>query len=216
MGASIKQSTEAIPRMSTAGRYIVNRESDPATGMESVIKTAEKMSMYPAKRVSLFAITAPIRPRLEKSAAWTPDNVTSLVVEVKITNAAVRIPRKPPASPRRNCFFILVRRCYGIIKVAVPVPNFFRCGHAYRLCCRFLPESALIQLGKQGILRNIIRRNTLFLAKPGILWTIAQFVMNRPDSPFLSGCGRFPVKKVVVYSDSVPQTSIATKIFINC
>ncbi len=39
--------------------------------------------------------------------------------------------------------------------------------------------------------------------------------MYLPANAFLSGSGRFCAKKVVVYSDSVPQMGIATKIFIN-
>jgi hypothetical protein len=39
--------------------------------------------------------------------------------------------------------------------------------------------------------------------------------MYLPANAFLTGSGRFSVKKVVVYSDSMSQMSIATKIFIN-
>jgi hypothetical protein len=87
------------------------------------MNTAEKMSMYPAKRVSLFAIAAPMSPRLENSAAWTPERVVSVVVAVRITKSAVAKPRKPPMSPTMNCFFIQVTRISGWINVPTPVQD---------------------------------------------------------------------------------------------
>jgi|SRR5208283_436510 hypothetical protein len=103
---SIKQRKDATPRKMIAGKYNVIRENVPARGTEHMIQTADDRSIHPANLVSVFAIAAPIRPRLEKRAACIPESVTSDDVEEKSTSAADAIPRNPPITPRINCFFI--------------------------------------------------------------------------------------------------------------
>ncbi len=70
------------------------------------IQTADDTSIQPANFGSLDVIAAPISPILEKSAAWTPDNVYSLDVDVTMTKNAATSPRIPPITPIIKGFFI--------------------------------------------------------------------------------------------------------------
>jgi hypothetical protein len=69
--------------------------------------------------------------------------------------------------------------------------------------------------GKNVFLRNINRQNILIQNNPGIIWTIAYFVMDRFVNQVLVKSSHFPAKKMMVYSDSMPKNTVATKIFIN-
>jgi hypothetical protein len=64
-------------------------------------------------------------------------------------------------------------------------------------------------------LRNINSPDILIQPNPGILRTIAQFVIERFDTLALTKSSHFPAKKMVVWYDSGPENRIATKIFIN-
>jgi hypothetical protein len=94
-------------------------------------------------------------------------------------------------------------------------PELFLCGHPREKCGYISPVHALPFPGKNAILRNINRQNILIQNNPGFIWTIAHFVMERFDYPLLSGSSHFAVKKWMVYTDSMRENPIATKIFIN-
>jgi hypothetical protein len=68
---------------------------------------------------------------------------------------------------------------------------------------------------KTVILRNINSPDILIQANPGMIRTIAQFVMERFVNPALLKSSHFPAKKRVVCSDSMLENRVATKIFIN-
>jgi hypothetical protein len=74
---------------------------------------------------------------------------------------------------------------------------------------------ALPHCGKIGILRNINSPDILIQANPGMLWTIAHFVMERFVNWDLIQSSHFPAKKMMVWYDSMPKNRVATKIFIN-
>lgn len=71
-----------------------------------MIQTEDDMSIQPANFVSLDDIAAPISPMLEKSAAWIPDRVNTLEVEVTIIKSAAASPEIPPITPKIKGFFI--------------------------------------------------------------------------------------------------------------
>jgi hypothetical protein len=89
------------------------------------------------------------------------------------------------------------------------------CGHLREKCGLTPPVHALRPHEKNAILRNINRPNILIQNNPGILWTIAHFVMERFDNPVLTGSSHFPAKKMMVWYDSMAENPVATKIFIN-
>jgi hypothetical protein len=68
---------------------------------------------------------------------------------------------------------------------------------------------------KKAILRNINSPDILIQTNPGIIRTIAQFMMDRFVNPFLLRSSHFPAKKMMICSDSMAENPVATKIFIN-
>lgn len=62
-------------------------------GTESVMKTAEKMSMEPANLVSFLVMAAPIGLRLKNRAAGIPKMVIPFDVAGRITKSTVTSPR---------------------------------------------------------------------------------------------------------------------------
>jgi hypothetical protein len=94
-------------------------------------------------------------------------------------------------------------------------PEYFLCGHPSGKCGFASPVHALPIYKKNAILRNINSPDILIQPNPGILRTIAQFMMYRFDYPLLSGSSHFPVKKMMVWYDSMRENPVATKIFIN-
>jgi hypothetical protein len=89
------------------------------------------------------------------------------------------------------------------------------CGHPHGKYGFASPVHALSIYKKNAILRNINRPDILIQTNPGIMRTIAQFMMNRFDYPLLSGSSHFSVKKMMVWYDSMAENPVATKIFIN-
>jgi hypothetical protein len=89
------------------------------------------------------------------------------------------------------------------------------CGHLREKCALTSPEHALLPHEKNAILRNINRPDILIQNNPGILWTIAHFVMERFVNPVLTGSSHFPAKKMMVWYDSMAENPVVTKIFIN-
>jgi len=71
------------------------------------------------------------------------------------------------------------------------------------------------RLFKSVFLRNINSPDILIQPNPGVLLTIAQFVMDRFVNQVLTKSNHFPAKKMMVWYDSRPENRVATKIFIN-
>jgi L-serine deaminase len=74
---------------------------------------------------------------------------------------------------------------------------------------------ALPHGAKTGILRNINSPDILIQTNPGMVRTIAHFVMERFVNRDLIKSSHFPAKKMMVWYDSMPKNRVATKIFIN-
>jgi hypothetical protein len=74
---------------------------------------------------------------------------------------------------------------------------------------------ALPTYRKNGILRNINSQNILIQTNPGILWTIAHFMIECFVNLVLTKSSHFPAKKMLVWYVSMPENRVATKIFIN-
>jgi len=74
---------------------------------------------------------------------------------------------------------------------------------------------ALSIYAKFRILRNINSPDILIQTNPGILRTIAHFVMERFVNHDLTKSSHFPAKKMMVWYDSMLEKPVATKIFIN-
>jgi len=66
-----------------------------------------------------------------------------------------------------------------------------------------------------GILRNINSPDILIRTNPGVIRTIAHFVIERFVNQDLIKSSHFPVKKMVIWYDSMVKNRVATKIFIN-
>jgi hypothetical protein len=94
-------------------------------------------------------------------------------------------------------------------------PNFFLCGHPPKKSVVASPVHALPHEGKTGILRNINSPDILIQANPGMVRTIAHFVMERFVNWDLIKSNHFPAKKMMVWYDSMLKNRVATKIFIN-
>lgn len=95
------------------------------------------------------------------------------------------------------------------------LPEFFLCGHPPKKSDVASPVHALPHGGKTGILRNINSPDILIQANPGMLRTIAHFVMERFVNWDLIKSNHFPAKKMMVWYDSMLKNRVATKIFIN-
>jgi hypothetical protein len=77
------------------------------------------------------------------------------------------------------------------------------------------PVHALPNRANSGILRNINSPDILIQANPGMIRTIAHFVMYRFVNGDLIKSSHFPAKKMMVWYDSMLKNRVATKIFIN-
>ena len=114
-----------------------------------------------------------------------------------------------------NLLLCTGREVFRRRKLIVSRPEYFLCGHPLRKYGFELPVYALLPQEKKAILRNINRPNILIQSNQGILWTIAHFVMERFVNPVLLRSSHFPVKKMMICSDSMRENAVATKIFIN-
>jgi hypothetical protein len=94
-------------------------------------------------------------------------------------------------------------------------PEYFFCGHLKNKGGFLRPVYALPIYAKSVFLRNINGPDILIQPNPGILRTIAQFVMDRFVNQVLTKSSHFPAKKMMVWYDSRPENRVATKIFIN-
>jgi len=113
-----------------------------------------------------------------------------------------------------NCFFIQEGRFCGWINVIVPARIFFLRAPPKKSEYAS-PVHALLHGVKTGILRNINSPDILIQANPGMVRTIAHFVMERFVNWDLIKSNHFPAKKMMVWYDSMPKNRVATKIFIN-
>jgi hypothetical protein len=94
-------------------------------------------------------------------------------------------------------------------------PEFFLCGHPQKKSDFASPVHALPHCVKTGILRNINSPDILIQAIPGMIRTIAHFVIERFVNQDLIKSSHFPAKKMMVWYDSMLKNRVATKIFIN-